>query len=461
MFKQETMTQTALNRLKSLSKKKSKNNSIGIHKLYADDPISADKKTWGRVSSPSTRRGFLKNSGLLAMTTALGSSIPFAKNMPAGIIPAAFSQTDDSFEIYGKEGLKILNDRPLNAETPAHLLDDAVTPSSRLFVRNNGIPPSMLEVRQDDWVLRVEGESCKNPKTYKISELKNRFKTHTLQLQIECGGNGRSEFYPPAKGNQWSTGAIGCPEWSGIRIRDILEDVGIKDDAVYVAYEGKDRHLSGDPNKRPISRGVPIWKAMEDESLIAWGMNGEDLPLIHGAPLRMICPGWPASVSGKWLSKILIRDQIHDGEKMTGQSYRVPCEPVAPGTKVADEDMCIIESMPVKSLITFPRSGVNHELKRPLRIRGHAWAGDLSVKKLFLSIDFGSNWQEALLGDPVNRFAWQHWSHDVIFPSQGYYEVWARAVDSNGASQPVVLPQWNPRGYLNNACHRIAVQVKA
>ena len=115
---------------------------------------------------------------------------------------------------------------------------------------------------------------------------------------------------------------------------DVLKYAGIKEDAVYVAYEGKDTHLSGDPAKKPISRGVPLYKALENESLLVWDMNGEPLPLIHGAPLRMICSGWPASVSGKWLSKILIRDQIHDGPKMNGQSYRVPCKPVAPGTKV-------------------------------------------------------------------------------------------------------------------------------
>lgn len=448
-------------KLKYLNKLKSDRYKIGIHKLYAEDPIKADKSIWGRLTDPLTRRGFLKNSGLMAMTGALGSSIPFAKNMPAGLIPAAFAQTNDEFEIFGKEGLKILNDRPLNAETPAHLLDDRVTPSSRLFIRNNGIPPSLPEVKPADWVLKVGGESCESPKQFKISELKKRFKTHTLQLQIECGGNGRSEFYPPAKGNQWSTGAVGCPEWTGVRIKDILEDVAIKKDAVYVAYEGKDRHLSGDPNKRPISRGVPLWKAMEDESLIVWGMNGKDLPLIHGAPLRMICSGWPASVSGKWLSKLLIRDQVHDGEKMMGQSYRVPYEPVVPGSKVADEDMRIIESMPIKSLITFPKSGIDHQIKNELQIRGHAWAGDLSVRKVFVSIDFGSTWEEVLLEDPVNRFAWQHWQHNVTFPSLGYYEVWARAEDEKGVSQPAVLPQWNPRGYLNNACHRIAVKVKA
>jgi DMSO/TMAO reductase YedYZ molybdopterin-dependent catalytic subunit len=200
-------------------------------------------------------------------------------------------------------------------------------------------------------------------------------------------------------------------------------------------------------------------KALEDESMLVWAMNGEPLPLLHGYPLRMLCAGWPASVSGKWLTKILIRDRIHDGEKMLGQSYRVPCKPIAPGTPVADDDMCIIESMPVKSLITFPKSGVSHAADDSLDVRGHAWAGDRSVSEVLVSIDFGASWQKTKLEKAVNRLAWQHWSTSVDFPEPGYYEVWVRAVDNEGNSQPMVLPGWNPRGYLNNACHRIAVGV--
>ena len=244
-------------------------------------------------------------------------------------------------------------------------------------------------------------------------------------------------------------------------MRDLLDDVGVVDDAVYVAYEGADAHLSGDQTRLPISRGVPLSKAMEKESLIAWAMNGEALPPLHGYPLRLVCAGWPASVSGKWLRRLLIRDIVHDGAKMTGQSYRVPCEPVEPGATVADEAMCIIESMPVKSLITFPKSGIDHDLGESLAVRGHAWAGDLEVDELYISIDFGATWRRARLDKPANRLAWQHWQTRVEFPEPGYYEVWARAVDERGTSQPVVLPGWNPRGYLNNACHRIAVSVNA
>jgi DMSO/TMAO reductase YedYZ molybdopterin-dependent catalytic subunit len=395
-----------------------------------------------------SRRGFIKCSGLAAMSTVAG-----------GLIPATFTHAQTPFQVPGKPDLIVLNDRPINAETPAHLLDDAVTPTDRLFVRNNGIPPAIEGIDSEQWTLQVTGESCIRPQSFTLAELKSTFGHHTLQLQIECGGNGRSEFYPPATGNQWTTGAIGCPEWTGVRLSDVLNHCGVADNAVYVAYEGTDRHLSGDPSKRPISRGVPVGKALEKESLIAWEMNGEPLPLLHGFPLRMICSGWPGSVSGKWMNKILIRDRVHDGAKMTGQSYRVPCNPVAPGTAVADEDMCIIESMPVKSLITYPKSGLRHALGKPVAVRGHAWAGDLRVRRMHVSTNYGATWQRALLERPVNRLAWQQWSAVVEFPETGYYEVWARAEDANRNSQPVVLPAWNPRGYLNNACHRIAVEV--
>jgi DMSO/TMAO reductase YedYZ molybdopterin-dependent catalytic subunit len=379
--------------------------------------------------------------------------------MPGGLIPAALAQSTQGFQIPGKEGLIVLNDRPVNAETPAHLLDDRITPAKHLFVRNNGTPPPVAGTNPDEWILEFGGESVSREMSFTVAELKDRFEHHTYQLQLECGGNGRSEFVPPAAGNQWSVGAIGCPEWTGVRLKDVLEVVGIEDSAEYVAYYGADIHLSGDPSQVPISRGAPLYKALEDETLIAWAMNGEDIPVMNGHPLRLVCAGWPASVSGKWLKRIVVRDRVHDGAKMTGTSYRVPCETVAPGSVVPDDMMCIIESMPVKSLITYPQSGIEHNMAEGLAVRGHAWAGDNEVTDVLVSIDFGSTWKKASLEAPANRFAWQHWSTDLGFPEPGYYEVWAKAIDDAGRSQPMVLPSWNPKGYLNNACHRIAVQV--
>ena len=414
-----------------------------------------------KAETPISRRGFLRGAGLASMTAALGASIPFARYMPAGLIPVALAQGDEAVRIPGKFGLTVLNDYPAIAETPPHLLDDPVTPASRLFVRNHGVPPYTDDLDPLAWTLEIEGESCLRPATMTLGDIQQRFKHYTLRLQLECAGNGRSGVSPPVEGLQWTTGAIGCPEWTGVRLRDVLEYCGVARDAVYVAYEGDDTHLSGDLSRVPISRGVPVSKAMEKESMLVWAMNGEPLPPLHGYPLRMLCAGWPASVSGKWLRRLMIRDRVHDGAGMGGQWYRVPCKPIEPGTTVADADTCIIGSMPVKSLITFPKSGIDYPLDKRLFVRGHAWAGDLQVNSVFTSIDFGATWQKTKLEKPANRLAWQHWSTNVRFPQDGYYEIWVRAVDENGTSQPTVLHAWNPRGYLNNTCHRIAVRVMA
>lgn len=377
--------------------------------------------------------------------------------MLEGYTPLAL-QEPDPFKLFNKnKDMIVLNDKPWNIEAQAHLLDDKITPASSMFIRNNGLVPKDIDAAK--WTLTIDGESVVNKKTYSRSELISNFKHHTFQLTIECGGNGRAEFDPPTKGNQWTVGAVHCASWTGVRLRDVLEDAGIKSDAVYIGFHAVDQHLSGDPDKEPISRGCPIAKAIEDETLLAFKMNGEEIPLIHGHPLRLVVGGWPASVSGKWVNRISIRNKIHDGSKMTGDSYKVPCDPIAPGDKVNEADMCIIGSMPVRSLITSPKTGAVINNGRSLTIKGHAWAGDLAVAKMECSIDFGSTWKPCLLEQPANRTAWQHFSAKIQFPSSGYYEIWARATDTKGIAQPMVIPGWNPNGYLNNACHRIAVKV--
>jgi sulfite oxidase len=408
-------------------------------------------------NNKDSRRSFLSKSALTAFTALIGTKIVFGDNFPAELEPIGLEGSSTSDAIPGKsDQLKILNSKPWNAETPPHLLDPEVTPANLMFVRNNGIPPENVDL--DSWTLTIDGESVKQKKTFTLKELKEKFTHYTYDLTIECGGNGRSEFNPPAKGNQWGLGAVACTTWTGVRLRDVLNAAGVKSSAVYIGYYGADTHLSGNPDKVVISRGVPIAKAMEDEALIAWEMNGEAIPKMNGYPLRLVMGGWPASVSGKWLTRISIRDKVHDGPKMIGQSYRVPKYPVPPGTKVADEDMKIIESMPVKSIITYPKTGAIVGKGKSFEVRGHAWAGDLMVKQVHISIDFGVTWQECTLNPPKNRLAWQRWKTRVTLPSYGYYEVWARATDENGKGQPMILPGWNPKGYLNNACHRIAVK---
>tara|TARA_R110001592_G_scaffold124591_1_gene333635 strand:- start:6380 stop:7600 length:1221 start_codon:yes stop_codon:yes gene_type:complete len=403
------------------------------------------------------RRSFVAKSGLGTLATLLGVEIVYKELMPKGYTPVALQEIDP-FALFKKDdAMVVLNDKPWNMEAQAYLLNDRVTPNKYMFIRNNGLLPENIDEKA--WKLKIDGESVVEPKTYSLSELKSKFKHYTYQLTLECGGNGRSEFNPPAKGNQWTIGAVSCAEWTGVRLKDVLADAGIKNDALYIGYHAADMHLSKNPTKEPISRGVPMSKALQEETLLAFSMNGEAIPLVHGFPLRLVCGGWPASTSGKWLHTISIRNKIHDGEKMQGSSYRVPCETVAPGETVADEDMCIIESMPVKSLITYPKSGAIINEGKTVKINGHAWAGELNVSELEYSIDYGNSWKPATLEKAKNRLAWQHFNAQVSFPKKGYYEIWARASDSNGNKQPMVLPGWNPKGYLNNACHRIAIKV--
>ncbi len=419
-----------------------------LFQLYADGP---DRMVFGRI--PHTgRRGFLKRASLVAMTALVGAAIPFHRYVPSGFIPEAIAA--DPVRIEGKDGLTALGRQPLNAETPAHLLNDEVTPTARHFIRNNGIAPKDMDAR--NWRLRIDG-FVQRPMELSIEDLRTRFEVVTRRLTIECGGNGRAFFDPRVGGNQWTLGAVACSEWTGVRLADVLKAAGVKDNVVYTAHVGADTHVSGERGKLPLSRGVPIEKAMAPHNLIAFGMNGGPLHPMNGAPLRLVIPGWSGSCSQKWLTRIRLRDVVHDGSKMTGSSYRVPETPVAPGERVPDSAMTIIHAMPVKSLITTPRTGLS-VTGRTLSVAGHAWAGDGEVARVDVSIDFGATWQRAELGPPANPYAWQRWSAKLEFPRKGYYEVWARATDDKGIGQPFAVA-WNPKGYLNNAMHRISVRV--
>ncbi|WP_085310843.1 sulfite oxidase [Planktotalea arctica] len=415
-------------------------------KISKDDVIDID------TADEPVRRTFLKTTGLTALGAYVGMSIPFEGNLMA--LAQGMSEEDI---MASKDGLILMSDRPLNAETPAHLLDSDVTPYEHFFVRNNGlVPDHALDMDAEGWTLTIDGE-VDTPLELSLANLKEQFEVITQRLVLECGGNGRAYYNPGASGNQWTTGAVGCAEWTGVRLSDVLNAAGVKDSAVYTAHYGNDPHLSGDPEKDAISRGAPIEKAMAEGSMIAWEMNGEPIPAVHGFPLRVVIPGYPGSASQKFLTRIWLRDQVHDGAKMTGYSYRVPAYPIAPGTEVPEEDMVILTEMPVKSLITYPQSGTQTPTGQATEVRGHAWAGNGDVAAMDVSIDFGQTWIKATLESAKNKFTWQRFRADVTLPQAGYYEVWARATDLNGVEQPPVVPGWNPRGYGNNMQHRIAM----
>ena len=440
-----------------------------IEELYAQDPERADAEVFGRKGGLD-RRGFLGGAGLAAMGAAVGGAIPFAANIPGGLIPAAVAQPAAAPPAPAKKGptylsfpgksdkLVVIGERPLVAETPEHLLDDATTPIDKFYIRNNGqIPEAAKE--PDKWKFTIDGEVNKKLE-FTLGELKSKFKAQTRRMVLECGGNGRSFFSPPARGNQWTNGGAGCAEWTGVQLADVLKMAGVKPSGIYTAHYAADLHLSGDASKPTLSRGVRMAKAMDPNSMIVWAMNGQPLPNIHGGPVRLIYPGWAGSASQKWLTRIWIRDKEHDGPGMGGTSYRLTIKPMVPGDKADPKNFKILESMPVRSVITNPANGTKLAAgTREIKLRGASWAGDLAVKQVDVSTDFGATWTRAKLEKPKNKYDWQRWTAAAKLPSDGYYEIWARATDSKGAMQPHMAPFWNPSGYGGNTMHRVAVLV--
>lgn len=426
-----------------------------VQELYREDPERADAHVWGR-------RGALRGAALAAMGAALGGAIPFARRMPAGLLPAALAQGAQGpqlLQMAGKAPLIVQGERPLVAETPEHLLDDAVTPIDKFFIRNNGQIPEPLSGDPRAWRLRVDGE-VNTPLDLALGDLEQRFPTVTRQLQMECGGNGRGFFQPQTRGNQWGNGAISNAEWTGVRLRDVLHAAGIKPSAVSVSGFGADPHLSGATDRPAINRGYRVAKALDEDTLIAFRINGQPIPLIHGAPLRIIVPGWPGSFSQKWLTRIWVRDRPHDGAGMGGTSYRVPVRPIVPGSNNNGADFAELESMPVRAILSSHAHGARLPAgTRSLDLRGAAWAGDLTVRAVHVSVDFGATWTEMQVAAPANRHAWQRWTGRVALPSDGYYEVWYRATDSEGRMQPFAAANWNPQGYGANPISRAAILV--
>ena len=426
-----------------------------LDELYRDDPDRADAVAFGR-------RGALKGASLAAMGAAVGATIPFAGRMPAGILPAALAQGAQGptlVEFPGKVPMISRGERPFVTEAQETILDDDVTPASKFFIRNNGGIPDVT-ADAGAWRFRIDGE-VNTPLDLSVGELSSgRFPTVTLKLQMECGGNGRSFFRPQASGNQWTNGAISNAEWTGVRLRDVLAAAGVKPGAVSTGHFGADPHLSGATDRPSTARGMRLAKAMDEDTLIVFRMNGQPIPHIHGAPVRLLVPGWPGSLSQKWLTRIWVRDRMHDGAGMGGTSYRIPQRPIVPGSNNNGADFVDMESMPVRSILSSHAHGTRLPAgTRSLDLRGAAWAGDLSVRAVHASVDFGQTWTEMQVAAPANRHAWQRWTGRVSLPSDGYYEVWYRATDSQGRMQPHAPANWNPQGYGANPVSRAAVLV--
>ena len=425
-----------------------------LAELFADDPERGAAVAFGR-------RRLMRGAGLAAMGAALGMAMPFGRHLPVGMLPVALAQGKGPqfLDFPGKDkGLVVLGDKPLVAETPEHLLDDDTTTVGRFFVRNNGgLPDAATDA--EGWKISVEGE-VNQKLELTLGQLKQRFQAQTHRMMMECGGNGRAFFAPTARGNQWTNGGAGCAEWTGVKLSDVLRAAGLKDAAKFTGSWGSDPHLSGDPEKRAISRGNILAKSMDPHTMIVWGMNGQPLSHLHGGPVRLIVPGWPGSLSTKWLSNIVVRSTPHDGAGMGGTSYRVPVTPIVPGSTDDGKSFRDMEAMPIRSIVTAPANGTRLAAgTRSLALRGAAWGSAVGVARVDVSLDFGQTWQLAAMAAPRNPFDWVRWTHAMAVPSDGYFEVWSRATDRNGVTQPIVAANWNPQGYGANPINRLAVMV--
>jgi sulfite oxidase len=355
----------------------------------------------------------------------------------------------------GKEaGVFVIGEKPLVAETRPEALDDDTTPAGKFFIRNNGQVPAAA----DDparWKLVIDGE-VNNALALSLGEIKSKFAHVTQRMVLECGGNGRAFFSPEAEGVQWHHGGAGCAEWSGVRLRDVLKATGLKETARFTGHFGSDPALDAQHPSPPISRGIPIAKAMDENTLLVFAMNGKDLLPVHGFPLRLIVPGWAGSVSHKWLTRILIRKDRHDGTLMDPWHYRVPQTLTTAGDKFDPMTFVDLESMPVRSIITSPEDGAS--AGKSFVLRGAAWAGDQTVRLVEISKDKGATWQRTELSPQKNPYDWTRFSTSISLGS-GTHELWSRATDSAGKVQPNEALGWNPHGYGANPVHRIRVVV--
>lgn len=357
-----------------------------------------------------------------------------------------------------KPDLIILDTEELNAETPVHLLDWELTPVDRLFVRNTGTMPALAPDATAAWTLAIDG-CVGRPRRWTIADLQRRFETVTQVAVLECAGNGRAFFPEPAGNVLWTFGAAGCVAWTGVRLADLLHACGLSSRAVYTGHHSPDLRFDG--RGPALSRGLPVAKALAPETLIAWALNGEPIPPLHGGPLRLIAPGYPGSASQKWITRVAVRDCEHDGERMRGLHYRLPRRPVRPGEACDPADFDVITDMPVRSVVTSPRTGFTAPAGRLLSVRGFAWSGHTPLAGVAVSFDDARTWQPASLAPLAGAFAWRRFTATLTEPPTGPITIVARASDTAGRAQPLDSAPWNPRGYCNNTVHRLAGRIEA
>jgi sulfite oxidase len=311
---------------------------------------------------------------------------------------------------------------------------DWITPIDRFFVRCHTFTP---HVNLSEWSLKVDG-TVDHPLTLSLADIKKLPRVEMVSV-LECAGNGRAFYQPRVAGTQWESGAVGNARWAGARLRDVLQKAGIRDTAKTVLCDGADVPLGKMPD---FQRTLPIAKALDPDTLLAYEMNGQPLPVEHGFPLRVIAPGWAGDSWVKWLQHIELLDHEFDGFWMT-TAYRHPPGHVEPGAAVDPKNMVPVTDLNVKSVIAtrWAKPG-------GVRIQGTAWSNSAPVTKVELSTDAGKTWQPAKLTGQPTKYGWRLWQREVKMP-EGQYTLLSRATNAAGKTQPL-SEEWNPSGYLWN-----------
>jgi len=355
----------------------------------------------------------------------------------------------------GKRPLIQRTFRPPNFETP---LADLVAPFTRndaFFVRYHlSVIP---RVNVESWRLQIGGPSAQRPFSLSLRDLQSGFEHVSLAAVSQCSGNRRGLFSPRIAGVQWGNGAMGNARWTGVRLRDVLQRAGVAADALEVVFNGADGPAL--PETPDFLKSLPMDRALDESTLIAFEMNGERLPHWNGAPARLIVPGWTGTYWMKHLTEIQVIPKAFDGFWMKS-AYRVPTG-AFPGARFASQEnpeTTPITEILVNSLITSPASGARLKRGHRVELAGKAWDNGAGIAGVEVSVDGRQSWREATLGRDLGRFAWREFSMPLNTSQAGPMTIAVRARSRNGLRQPDALT-FNPAGYHDNIVQTVSVEV--
>ncbi len=393
------------------------------------------------------RRGFLRTLGAAAAFAGVGSPLAVSAADPilAGRPLVRYPEKTD---------LILLTSRPAQLETPMKYFDRAITPNDAFFVRYHTFPtPSSVDL--GTWRLRVGGR-VDHPLELTLDELKTKFPRTALTAVNQCSGNSRGRFQPRVLGGEWGDGAMGNAEWVGARLRDVLAAAGVRQGSVQVTFEGLDRPAF--PTVPQFVKSLDVARVVEDpDVLVAYQMNGADLPMLNGYPVRLIVPGWFATYWVKHLTEIQVIDQVFEKFWMK-PAYRIPdtaCGCVEPGT--APVRTVPINRMTVRSFIAAPESGAAVAVGRPVAVKGIAFDSGYGIREVHLSDDGGATWRRVQLGQDLGRYSFREWGATWTPARAGAHRLMVRAFNGIGQSQGHEA-LWNPAGYLRNVIEHVEVQ---